>query len=79
VRFALSQLPVEQRRALILAAFHGYTAREIGETEAIPLGTAKTRIRSGLTKMRALLRDDGTPIRPDISCVVRPAGTEATR
>jgi DNA-directed RNA polymerase specialized sigma24 family protein len=79
VRAALWQIPVEQRRALILAAFHGYTAREIGETEAIPLGTAKTRIRSGLIKMRALLREDGTPIRPRTSCVVPQAGTEGTR
>ena len=60
VRTALAQLPVEQRRALVLAAFYGYTAREIGEAEAIPLGTAKTRVRSGLIKARALLGQDST-------------------
>src|SRR5437588_1328085 len=38
VRTALSQLPAEQRRALVLAAFYGYTTREISEAEAIPLG-----------------------------------------
>ena len=60
VRTALGQIPVEQRRALVLAALYGYTAREISDAEAIPLGTAKTRIRSGLIKVRALFRQDGT-------------------
>ncbi len=60
VRTALGQIPVEQRRALVLAAFYGYTAREISDTEAIPLGTAKTRVRSGLIRVRALLGQDGT-------------------
>ena len=56
VRTALSRLPSEQRRAILLAAFYGYTAREISQREAIPLGTAKTRVRRGLTKVRSLLR-----------------------
>jgi RNA polymerase sigma-70 factor (ECF subfamily) len=55
VRAALSQLPVEQRRVLVLSAYYGYTTREISEAEAIPLGTAKTRLRSGLIKVRALI------------------------
>ena len=58
VRTALSRLPSEQRRALLLAAFYGYTAREISQCEAIPLGTAKTRVRRGLTNVRSLLRQD---------------------
>jgi RNA polymerase sigma factor (sigma-70 family) len=58
VRTALSRLPSEQRRALLLAAFYGYTAREISQAEAIPLITAKTRARRGLTKVRSLLRQD---------------------
>ena len=45
-------LPPEQRRALLLAAVCGRTAREIAESEGIPLGTAKTRIRKGLLKVR---------------------------
>ena len=49
----LRGLPDEQRRALLLAAFYGYTAKEISETEGVPLGTAKTRIRSAMLKMRA--------------------------
>ena len=38
----------EQRRALLLASLHGRTAKEISEIEGIPLGTAKTRIRTAL-------------------------------
>jgi RNA polymerase sigma-70 factor (ECF subfamily) len=57
VRTALARLPVEQRRALVLAAFYMYTAQEISAAEAIPLGTAKSRVRSGLIKMRSLLAD----------------------
>jgi RNA polymerase sigma-70 factor (ECF subfamily) len=49
----LRRLPDEQRRALLLAAFYGYTAREISEAEKVPLGTAKTRIRSAMLKLRA--------------------------
>ncbi len=62
MRAALFDLPVEQRRALVLAAFHGKTAREISQTEAIPLDTAKTRVRSGLEKVRSLLGSDENPL-----------------
>jgi RNA polymerase sigma factor (sigma-70 family) len=55
VRRALRQLPEEQSRALLLAAFYGRTAQEISRSEAIPLGTAKTRIRLGLRRIRAEL------------------------
>jgi RNA polymerase sigma-70 factor (ECF subfamily) len=55
VRRALRRLPEEQSRALLLAAFYGRTAEEISRSEAIPLGTAKTRIRLGLRRIRALL------------------------
>jgi RNA polymerase sigma factor (sigma-70 family) len=64
VRTALFRLPSEQRRALVLAAFYGYTAREISQAEAIPLGTAKARVRRGLTKVRSLLRQYETPAAP---------------
>jgi RNA polymerase sigma factor (sigma-70 family) len=52
---ALRQLPEEQSRALVLAAFYGRTAEEISRSESIPLGTAKTRIRLGLRRIRAQL------------------------
>jgi RNA polymerase sigma factor (sigma-70 family) len=52
---ALLRLPAEQRRAVVLAGIHGYTAREISELDGIPLGTAKTRIRTALIRLRAIL------------------------
>ena len=52
MRAALADLPPEQRRAVVLAAVYGRTASEIGEEEGIPLGTAKTRIRTGLIRLR---------------------------
>ena len=54
---ALRELPVDQRRALALAALGGRTAREIGEIEAIPLGTAKTRVRTALLRVRDTLAE----------------------
>ncbi len=51
----LALLPVEQRRAVVLAVMGGRTAVEIGELEGIPVGTAKTRLRLGLAKLRAAL------------------------
>ncbi|HEX6476110.1 MAG TPA: sigma-70 family RNA polymerase sigma factor [Acidimicrobiales bacterium] len=59
IRAAVHRLPIDQRRALVLAAFHGRTAKEISASEDIPLGTAKTRIRSGLLKLRAMLVEQG--------------------
>lgn len=56
-RAALRSLPPEQARALLLASIGGRTAREIAEIEGIPVGTAKTRIRSGLIRVRAALHD----------------------
>ena len=53
VTAALRVLPEEQRRAVVLAAVYGRTALEISESEGIPLGTAKTRIRTALIRLRA--------------------------
>jgi RNA polymerase sigma-70 factor (ECF subfamily) len=50
---SLASLPPEQSRALVLAAVYGYTAVEISQVESVPLGTAKTRVRRGLQKLRA--------------------------
>lgn len=52
LRYALADLPTEQRRAVLLAAMYGRTAAEIAEVESIPLGTAKSRIRVGMAKLR---------------------------
>jgi RNA polymerase sigma-70 factor (ECF subfamily) len=55
VRAALARMPTKQRRAVVLASLFGMTAREIAEAEQLPLGTAKTRIRSGMLRLRAEL------------------------
>jgi RNA polymerase sigma-70 factor (ECF subfamily) len=52
---ALRGLPEEQRRAVVLASVYGRTAVEISELEQIPLGTAKTRVRTGLIRLRGAL------------------------
>src|SRR5579859_2653394 len=52
VRAALASLPDEQRRPIELGFFGGLTHDEIARQSAIPLGTVKTRIRSGLKKLR---------------------------
>ena len=51
---ALLRLSEEQRRAVTLAGLYGYTAREIAEIDNIPLGTAKTRIRTALIRLRTM-------------------------
>jgi RNA polymerase sigma factor (sigma-70 family) len=55
----LALLPVEQRRAVVLAVMGGRTAVEIGELEGIPVGTAKTRLRLGMAKLRSVLVTTG--------------------
>ena len=52
VRAALKGLPVAQREALVLAYWGGMTAEQIASEKSIPLGTAKSRIRLGLAKLR---------------------------
>ncbi|MFF3491707.1 RNA polymerase sigma factor [Streptomyces sp. NPDC002795] len=62
----LRALPVEQARAVVLAVLGGCTAQEVGRHEDIPLGTAKTRIRTGLRRLREASKEesrDDTPPR----------------
>jgi RNA polymerase sigma-70 factor (ECF subfamily) len=55
VQKALAKLPPEQKLAIQLAYFGGYTQQEIAVGLHQPLGTVKTRIRLGLQKLRILL------------------------
>ena len=55
VRRALGELPEEQRKTLLLAYFEGLTQTEIAARLNTPLGTIKTRMRSGIIKLRELL------------------------
>lgn len=52
---ALKQLTEPQRQALVLAYFGGRTYREVADELEIPEGTAKTRMRDGLKKLRELM------------------------
>ncbi len=52
LRVALDGLPAEQRRAVLLATIGGRTSSEIGVIEGVPVGTAKTRLRTGLRRLR---------------------------
>lgn len=54
VRSALAGLPDEQREPIEMGFFEGVTHQEIARRTSVPLGTVKTRIRSGLRKLHAL-------------------------
>ncbi len=55
LRSAMSALPDEQRHALELAYFEGYTYREVAELTGVPPGTANGRLRLALAKLRDAL------------------------
>ncbi len=56
VRSALNQLPSEQRELIEMGFFGGITHEELAKRTGIPLGTIKTRIRTGLYRLRAALQ-----------------------
>ena len=61
LRELLLDLPLPQRRAVVLATYMGRTAKEISELDGTPVGTVKTRIRDGLLKLRSRLEvQDGS-------------------
>jgi RNA polymerase sigma-70 factor, ECF subfamily len=58
IHAALARLPAEQKQALTLAYFGGYTQSQIAELLAQPLGTIKTRLRLAMQKLREFLNEE---------------------
>lgn len=59
VREAMSNLPAEQRQAVELAYFAGYSHREIAKMTSVPLSTVKGRMRLALEKLSSYLQGRG--------------------
>lgn len=70
LRVALLEIPETQRRAIVAAYFGGMSHSEIAAAFGVPLGTIKTRIRSGMIALRRALSDGGGPACPPapLSC-----------
>lgn len=56
---AMQRLPAEQKQAIELAYYGGYTCREIAESAAVPVSTIKGRLRLGLEKLHSYLAGKG--------------------
>jgi RNA polymerase sigma-70 factor (ECF subfamily) len=57
IQAVINNLPLDQRQAIDMAFFGGLTHQEIAESLNEPLGTIKARIRRGMLKLRADLRN----------------------
>ncbi len=58
LRRAMSGLPRDQQQAIELTYFGGLTVSEMAEQQGIPLGTAKSRLRLALSRMRKTLTEE---------------------
>ena len=63
VRQALATLPTSQRESIALAYWGGYTQVEVAAITGAPLGTVKTRMRSGMISLRMALGDERDQLR----------------
>ncbi|MGG2463891.1 RNA polymerase sigma factor [Streptomyces sp. RGM 3693] len=85
LRAAVAQLPGEQGRALVMAGIYGMTAQQVADWEHIPVGTAKTRIRTAMEKLRTTLtsprptNSPPTPLRPPSANPRHPQPTSPKR
>jgi len=59
IREALARLPIEQKQAVELAFYGGYTHKEIAEISKVPLSTVKGRMRLALEKLHSYLEGKG--------------------
>jgi RNA polymerase sigma-70 factor, ECF subfamily len=59
LRGAIRRLPAGQREAVVLTYWGGLTAEEVARHADVPLGTAKSRVRLGLQRMKAELERSG--------------------
>jgi RNA polymerase sigma factor (sigma-70 family) len=75
VRDALAQLPAEQRQALALAYFGGYTQSEVAAIESVPVGTVKSRTFAGMQRLRGIL----LPLLGDVVAGDQPDGARYDR
>ena len=55
LKLAMARLPEEQRQVIELAYFEGMTQSEIATRTGSPLGTVKTRVRTGMQSLKQLL------------------------
>ncbi|MCL6454030.1 MAG: sigma-70 family RNA polymerase sigma factor [Alicyclobacillus sp.] len=64
LRAALSELPVDQKWLIERIYLQGLTQREVAELLGLPMGTVKSRLRLGLTKLRDKLAGTGWEVTP---------------
>lgn len=56
IRDVVSKLPEDQKFLIEKMYFEGYSQSEISEEFNIPLGTVKTRVRAGMSKLRSIFQ-----------------------